>query len=248
MMKATLRTAVLLFFAITLVAAAPATAWADCTQFPPGILIGTDSGSNDSFTWTFSLINLTSGNVKIGAKGSTDSQSDNYLGSGFPYSTAYPPGNSSNSKSTGGASTSPDINLTTWKSNSHQDMFPDHCSTTVPFEISNDTAYNFSLKFSQYFGRHNAAVVIQPPFGQTTWKYSTSVSNDSGYYAFDPTSTAKSGTGEGNGILFAISDKYILSLYKNNEWATNGANDLILVVTERNSNKKYLGNKVRWDF
>ena len=127
-------------------------------------------------------------------------------------------------------------------------MFPDHCSTTVPFEIANDTAYNFSLKFSQYFGRHTAAVTIQPPFGQTSWKYSTSVSNDNGYYAFDPTSTAKSGTGEGNGILFAISDKYILSLYKNNEWATNGANDLILVVTERNPNNKYSGNKVRWDF
>ena len=133
MMKATLQTAILLFFAITLIAAAPCTAWASCAEGDLGVAIGTNDLFKD-FKWTFSLINLTSSNVKIGPKGSTESE-DHTLGSNFPYNTVYPPGNSSNSKSTGGASTTPSINLTTWKSNSHNKMFPDHCTSTVPFEI-----------------------------------------------------------------------------------------------------------------
>jgi hypothetical protein len=243
-MRMIMRTAVLLFLAITLLAAAPGITLASCPQ-ANGIEIskGTESGS---FTWTFSLLNLTSSNVRIGDKGTTDSQSDNYLHSGFPYSTVFPPGNSTNSKTKGTPTTAANLNLTTWKSSSEKKMFPDHCSTTVPFEITNDRSYDFSLIFQSEGGgyqEHAVRVNIQPPFGTSSWKYNTNVSSN-GYVAIPSASTGDGG----EGILFAISDKYILSVFKNQTYEPHGGADLVLVVTERNSANDYHGNKVRWTF
>ena len=244
-MKATFRSAFLLFFVLTLVATASGTAWAGCSEGNIGVAIGTNDLFQD-FKWTFSLINLTSSNIKTGAKGSTEPD-DHTLGSNFPYNTVYPPGNSTNSKSKGVTSTTTTLNLTTWKSNSHNKMFPDHCTATVPIEISSDTSYNFSLRFQQSDGSPQRSVraTLQPPYGQTTWKYSTKTSNDNGYYSSAP---VPSDNFEGDGILFAISDKYVLAVYKNHDVDNQKGGDLVLVVTERNPKFDYHGNKVQWSF
>ena len=241
-MNAKLRTIALLFFAIAFVAVAPGAAWASCPQ-ANGIELSND-GAVGEWTWTFSLINLTSSNVRIGDKGTTDSQSDNYLHEGFPYSTSFPPGNSTYTLPIEKSPTA-NINLTTWKSTSQKKMFPDHCSTTVPFEITNFPAYNFSLIFQQMQGpaQHAVRVNIQPPFNSSSWKYTTNGSSN-GYVAIPSASTGDGG----EGILFAISDKYILSIFKNQMYDVNGGADLVLVVTERNPVNDYHGNKVRWTF
>ena len=45
--------------------------------------------------------------------------------------------------------------------------------------------------------------------------------------------------------MYAINARYVLSLYKNNNFH-NGGNSLILVVAERFSNLDYHGNKNQW--
>ena len=155
-----------------------------------GIMLGhTDS---QKFVWTFSLINLTQSNISIGTKGSAG---DSTLGSDFPYGTTYPPGNSlvqnnGNPKPNNGDTSK--IGLTTWKSDEHSKMFPDHCRTYVPIMIQDGTNVN---NFSLYFEKDEAemdqkAVIVsfKPPYNSSTWSFKTSVSNDNGFYAFDPRS------------------------------------------------------------
>lgn len=228
--------AIFLLFMITFIAAVPVTAWANC-PLANGVEIS-NGGASGKWTWTFSLINLTRSNVKIGDKGSTD----NYLHGGFPYNTVFPPGNSINSKTKGTPTTTADLNLTTWKSTSEKKMFPDYCSTTVPFEITNDSTYNFSLIFqSEGGGFQEHAVRVN--FDASSRIYSTNTTSN-GYVAIPSASTG----GGGEGILFAISDKYILSIFKNQIYQVNGGADLVLVVTERVPTNDYHGYKVRWTF
>lgn len=240
-MKTTLRTAVLLLL-VMILAAVPCTAWA--SSMGAGILLGNDSTVN-GHAWTFSLINLTSSNVQIGAKGSTEGHD---FGHNFPYGVIFPPGNSANSKSTGGVSATPTLNLTTWSSNDNSHMFDYGCPTTVSFEIVNDPAYNFSLVFRN--DKDYTRVTPQPPYKATSWKYNTDVANDNGYYA----RTAYSTGDGGEGYLAAISDKYVVAVFKNNQIGLGG-NDLILVITERNPIYDYHGhggdapnNQIRWVF
>ncbi|HWR38542.1 MAG TPA: hypothetical protein VN611_03510 [Patescibacteria group bacterium] len=237
-MKIARRTAALLFFVMTLAVASPA-AWAGCDSTSPGIIL--DQPGAGDWTWTFSLINLTGSNVQIGSEAAEGS--DHNLGSEFPYGHVYPPGNSTGTPKTNTTALVPGtLNLTTWKSNSHKDMFPDYCSSTVPVSIVSDTAYNFSVKFSMS-GQKSAQATLQPPYSSSTWKYSTNVPyGDNGYYAYPG-----NGWYSGDGILFAISDKYLLSLFKNTDYNLN-ANDLILVITYRNPKNDYHGNNVRWYF
>lgn len=243
-MKTRLRIFAFWIAALSLMAFVPGTAWAKCDQ-ANGIELSNDGAMGD-WTYTFSLINLTSSNVRIGDKGTTDDQDDNYLHGGFPYGTSFPPGNSTNSKTKGAPTTPASLNLTTWKSNSKKDMFPDHCATNVSFEITNDPAYNFSLKFAQATNgpaQHGVRVNIYPPFGKSTWKYSTNTTSN-GYVAIPSASTGDNG----EGILFAISDKYIVTIFKNQDYQPHGGADLVLVITERNPANDYHGNKVRWTF
>lgn len=242
-MKTTMRTTVVLFFAMIVLAAAPGTVWADNCNTGNGIMLGTNALTQD-FAWHFSLINLTGSNIVIGAKNSTDHD----LSSNFPYGAVYPPGNSANSK-TKGTSGATTLNLTTWKSNEKNQMFPDHCTTTVNFEISSNTAYNFSLRFNQKNNQRQAMVTLQPPYGKTSWKYSTDIDAGNGYHAYPPQAPNDDGLNgdEGDGILFAISDRYVLTLYKNN-MEGQGGNSLNLVVTERDPSLDYHGNKLRWIF
>ena len=224
-----------------------------------GIMLGhTDS---QKFVWTFSLINLTQSNVYIGAKGSAG---DSTFGGDFPYGTTYPPGNSlvqnnGNPKPNNGDTSK--IGLTTWKSDEHSKMFPDHCRTYVPVEIHDGTnANNFSLYFEKDEAEMDQKAVLvsfKPPYNSSTWNFKTSVSNDNGFYAFDPRSKGERKDSHGRtiqdseagyeGILYAINSRYVLSLYKNNNFH-NGGNSLILVVTERFSNLDYHGNKNQWVF
>ena len=239
-MKTTLRTAVLLLLAMVLVAI-PCTTWAQSTcSGGSGIVLGNDASAK-GHAWSFSLINLTSSNIQIGAKGSTEGHD---FGGNFPYGVIYPPGNSTNSASTGAT-----LNLTTWKSNEDTHMFSQSCPTTVSFEIVNDPAYNFSLEFRESSSDY-AHVTPQPPYKATSWKYSTDVDNDNGYYA----RTANTTNSGGEGFLSAVSDKYYVAVFKNNQ-VGEGGNDLILVITERNPKYDYHGhggdapnNQIRWVF
>jgi hypothetical protein len=249
-MKIMKRTAVVLFFAVTLLTAAPGMVWASCDT-GNGIMLGTNADLQD-FVWHFSLVNLTKSNITIAPKSSSGNSS---LGSGFPYGIAYPPGNSANSKTQipSGYSLptkSPYLNVTTWKSNEHNKMFPDSCTTNVIIEIKDNTAYNFGLQFKQHNDQRQVRVTLQQAYGATTsWKYKTSATNDNGYYAYPAAAPDDDGVkdDEGEGILFAISDKYIVALYKNN-MEGQGGNSLNLVVTERDPALDYHGNKVRYIF
>ena len=232
-MNIMLQTALSLLFAIVVAISGPAVVWADCgNEGVAGINIGIDNNDGD-FVWTFSLVNLTSQQITI------QPPQDNRIGSNFPYyennekNNIYFPGNSDKAQQV--------VGHTTWKSEKHTKMFPDHCRATVTFQFATDTAYNFSLVFDQDIAYHpQRSVIIQfkPPYGTNTWKYNTSVSNDNGYYAFNPRA--------GNeGILFAMSDKYVLCAYKPNK-KSQGGNHLILVVTPRDSNLQYQGSKLQW--
>ena len=246
-MNKNFRTAVLLFFAVVSFAAGSNAAWAcDVKDGGPGICLGTKKIAQD-FHWSFSLINLTNSNIKIGTA------PDHGFGGNFPYNTVFPPGNAANSKTSRYNSDvpSPTLGLTTWKSAAHNEMFPDHFIQTVPFEIQSDSGYNFTLQFSQNTNYAQQVVVVQfkPPYGASTWNYKTNVSNDNGYYAYPPRNPGDdylNDTGY-DGILFAISDKYVLSVFKNNAMDNDG-NSLILVVTQRYPEHDYHGQNVRWLF
>ena len=248
-MKTLMRKAIVLFFAASLVAVAPGTVWAGCDT-GNGIMLGTNADMQ-KFVWHFSLINLTKSNITIASKGSSG---DHTLGSSFPYGKVYPPGNSANSKTQIPAgytlpTQSPYLNITTWKSDEHNDMFPDACTTDVNIEIQGNTAYNFGLQFKQHNDQRQVRVTLQQAYGASSWKYKTSVADDNGYYAYPAAAPDDDGVkdDEGEGILFAISDKYVVAMYKNNEEG-QGGNSLNLVVTERNPLLDYHGNKIRWIF
>ena len=227
-MKTIFRAVVTVVFAMVIVAAGPSTVWADCSAVS-GIWLGHEN-MDTSTAWTFTLINLTNSNVQIGAKGSTEGHD---LGDNFPYGQVYKPGNAS-------SSTTPA--LTTWQSDDHNKIFPDHCSSTVNFFIQDGSGlYNFSLLFAQdpsYWAQKAVTVNFNPPYGTSTWKYSRTVNNDNGYYAYK----ARDGH---EGILFAISDKYILNINKPNKHG-NGDNQLFLVITQRTANNSYTGKQLQW--
>ena len=238
-MNIMLRTVFSILTTIFIIASGPAVAWADCgNEGVAGINIGIDN-NDGNFVWTFSLVNLTSQQITI------QPPQDNRIGSNFPYYETSE-SNYQNNIYYAGNSNYKDPNPqvvghTTWKSNEHTKMFPDACRATVTFQFANDSSYNFSLVFDQDIAYHpQRSVIIQfkPPYGTSTWKYNTSVSNDNGYYAFNPRA--------GNeGILFAISDKYVICAYKPNK-KSQGGNHLILVVTPRDSNLQYQGSKLQW--
>ena len=216
-----------LIAAMVFAATVPGIAWADCSS-ADGIWLGHEN-MDTSTSWTFTLINLTNSNVEVGAKGTTDHD----LGDNFPYSHVYASGNAS-------AATTPSLSM--WQSNDGNKIFPDHCSTTVNFFIQDGSGlYNFSLLFAQdpsYWAQKAVIVNFNPPYGTSTWKYSRTTSNDSGYYSYK----ARDGH---EGILFVISDKYVLNIYKPNKHG-NGDNQLFLVVTQRTTNNVYTGNKLQW--
>ncbi len=243
----------ILLFACILFTYHPGKALADCAKDgQEGIWLGTiDMFSK--YTWTFSLINFTKSNVSIGAKGSTEGHD---LGSDFPYGHVYPPGNSTPKYAypppdplpTGNGDTSK-IGLTTWRSNSHNKMFPDHCQTTVPILVQDGSnAYNFALLFAQdlnYNAQKAVIVSLVPPYKTTTWKYTMS-SDNNGYASYAPrkNSTDKDAY---EGILVGISDNYVITLYRTGSGLQdNGKNDLILVITEKTSKYEYHGNKLQW--
>lgn len=238
-MKNMIRIVAILLFSVAIAAADPVMVRACTTEYIGGIRLGHDN-TDGQFKWTFSLINLTNSNVKIGAKGSTDYD----LGSSFPYGAVYPPGNST-TNSNKDTST---LGLTTWKSAEHNKMFPDHCTTTVPFEIQDgSSAYNFSLTFYQdtaYWAQRAVIVNFQPPYksNPSSFKYKTNTPYNAGPDGYDIKQLLY-----GQGIIFAISDKYVLTLYKNNRKG-NGGNSLILVLTQKNSALDYRGNSLDWQF
>ncbi|HWR38713.1 MAG TPA: hypothetical protein VN611_04370 [Patescibacteria group bacterium] len=204
-----------------------------CDDPGGGIWLGiTGVNSNHNQFW-FSVINLTSYNVTIGT--APDHAIDD-----FPYGSVLPPGNCVNYKSV--TPSMSNYAITTWASADAHNRFPDHCTATVPFTISEGTgAYNFSLTFKQDTNDHpqQAAIVnFAPPYGTTTWKYSQSVSNDNGYYANQPRDGHE-------GILFAISDTFVLSAFKPNK-VGNGGNRFILVITQRYSDSNYRGYHYQW--
>ena len=258
-MKNKLSTVLLMMFALCIISAGTGTVRACDNMEQKGILLG-HTNSQD-FHWTFTLINLTSSNVYIGKKDSTEQHS---FGGNFPYDTTYPPGNSvvkNNGNPIPNNSDTSKIGLTTWESDAHSKMFPDHCVTTLPLEIHDGTgANNFSLRFERYedtMDQKAVIVRINPPYNTNTWNFKTSAANDNGFYAFEPRSkgerkddhgrTIQDSEGGFEGILFAINDRYVLSLYKNNKFG-NGGNSLILVVAERFKNLDYHGQKLQWVF
>lgn len=203
-----------------------------------GVWIGVASTDKDQKTeWTFSLINLTNSTVHIGAV----SEVSQALGDNFPYNTDFPSGNSKGTK----------VNLTTWKSSNVAHPFPGNYEADANIHIQDGTSglYDFSLQFLMYSSGgvpngSQAFAYFQPVYGSTTWKYSNQVTNDSGYYA-DPPRRYSSGSGYREGIVFAISDKYVLCLYKPNMF-DNGENQLFLVITQRFANASYHGNHLQW--
>lgn len=229
-MKTMPSVAAALFFVFVAAVAGPGQVWA-CDTAYGGIWLGQDKMDATKTEWSISVINLTNSNLQVGAAGSTDNDI-----SGFPYGNVYPPGNTN--KSSPSAST---VNLTTWESKSDNRLFPDHCTSTVNYMIQDGSnAYNFSLVFQHDNDNYDGKAVIvhmAAPYGTSTWKYNTSTNSD-GYYAYKPRDGSE-------GILFAISDKYILSLYKPNKNG-NGGNQLFLVVTQRFANNQYKGNKLQW--
>jgi hypothetical protein len=256
-MKKHVLTSIFLMIAVCVISAGPGTVRACDDMEQKGIMLGhTDS---QEFVWTFSLINLTSSNVYIGID-----NSDHSFGGDFPYGTTYPPGNSvvkNNGNPIANNGDTSKIGLTTWKSDQHNKMFPDHCVTTVPVEIHDNTnANNFSLHFEQNLNetaQKSVIVRFSPAVTTNTWNFKTAVSNDNGFYAFEPRSKGDRHYSDGKpmhdseagyeGILYAINDRYVLSLYKNNDFH-NGGNSLILVITERFKNLDYHGNKNQWVF
>ncbi|MBP2663700.1 MAG: hypothetical protein H6Q71_1648 [Firmicutes bacterium] len=246
-MRNVIRTVAILFFTIVIAATSPGTVLACDGEGQDGIWLGTVDMML-KYKWTFSVINLTGSTVKIGTA------PDHSLGSNFPYNTTFPPGNSiakyPDSTPPANNGDTSQIGLTTWKSGNHNKMFPDHCQATVPIEIqNNNTAYNFSLEFSQYLDlspQSSVIVKIKPPYqtSTSTWKFSTDVA-DSGYVAYPP---RKLSGGIHEGILTAISDRYVLCLYKtqNANIDSSNPNDLILVITERFPNANYRGNGLQW--
>ena len=234
-MKILLRTVFLLALLAFFAQVAPAMGYA-CTSVN-GIYIGNDTKKDE--TWTFSLVNLTESNIKIGSQNDQNSSPAGHHLRNFPYGTVFPPGNSSSEETT------PSLGLTSWKSKAESKWFPETCNLFVPIEISSNSAYNFSLRFNGGNGKE-VLVSIAPPVGQSTWRYSTDVNNDKGYYAFSSAQGAD-GPDAHDGILFALSDQYVVCLYKNNT-ENEGGNHLILVVTQRNSYNDYHGNKMRYFF
>ena len=237
-MKNIFRTAALVFAVAVLLAAGSGTVWAknSCgNDGVAGIWLG-NTNTGKEVHWSFSLVNLTSKEITI----TTQDDSDDRFTGKFPYiekgdgqSTidlnTYYPGNSDPDKKY--------VGHTTWKSNDHTELFPDHCRQHLIFNIANDTAYNFGMVFdSDIEYEKKRAVIAQflKPEGASTWKYSTNTTSQ-GYYAMPPRA--------GNeGVLFAISDKYILCAYL----AGKDSNGLVVVVTERDPNLDYHGNKAQW--
>ena len=235
-MKYKVRTAALILAFAVLLTAGSGTVWAKNTcgnEGVAGIWLG-NSNTGGEVTWSFSLINLTTKQITI----STQDDSDDRFTGNFPYiksgdsqstidRNTYYPGNSDPDKKY--------VGHTTWKSNQHTELFPDHCRQHLVFNIANDTAYNFGMVFDSDSDHEKSRAVIAQfltPEGASTWKYSTNT-NSQGYYAMPPRA--------GNeGVLFAISDKYILCAY------SGGNNTLILVVTERDPKLEYHGNKAQW--
>ncbi|HWR37967.1 MAG TPA: hypothetical protein VN611_00585 [Patescibacteria group bacterium] len=202
-----------------------------CSQ-QAGLWIG--GGFNlEEYHYSFSLINLTDYDVFISPK-FTDQQN---LGGNFPYNTKFPSFNCNDT-----SPTLDNLALTTWRSGKHSKMFPSGCSTPVPISILDESnAYNFSLYFYQDPERpaqHAVNVAFGPFYGQTSWKYSQSVKNDNGFYADTPRVIDSAQLGEG--IMYAISDKFILTLYG------SGNNDIILVVNQKRSTNDYHGNHLQW--
>ena len=231
-MKSINKIAVLLLFVFIAAVAGAGQVWASCTN-PEGIWLGQDKMAASKTEWSLSVINLTNSNLQVGAAGSTDNDLP-----GFPYGTIYPPGNTN--KTNPSATT---VNLTTWESKSDNRLFNDHCTNTVNYVIQDGSnSYNFSLVFmadSNNYDGKAVAVHFGKPYNASSWKYSTSnTSGTDGYYSYNP-------RGNNEGILFAISDKYILSLYKPNKLG-NGGNQLFLVVTQKFTNSQYKGNKLQW--
>ena len=216
------------------------TALADGNRNYKGVLLNVASTDKDLKTeWTFSLINLTNNTIHIGAA----SEVSQALGDNFPYNTDFPSGNSKGTK----------VNLTTWKSSYLAHPFPANYEADVNFHIQDGTSglYDFSLQFLMFSSGgvpdgSMAYAYFQPVFGSTSWKYSNQVTNDSGYYADPPrTSDNVKYSPTPEGIVFAISDKYVLCLYKPNMY-DNGENQLIMVVTQRFANNSYHGNHLKW--
>ena len=235
-MKNIFRTGALVLAVAVLLAAGSGTVWADngCgNDGVAGIWLGNTNTGGD-VDWSFSLVNLTTKQITIT---STDDSDDFFTGN-FPYIKSgdsqstidlntYYPGNSDPDKKY--------VGHTTWKSNEHKKLFPDHCKQHLVFNIANDTAYNFGMTFASDIEYEKGRAVIAQflaPLGASTWKYSTNTTSQ-GYAAKPPRA--------GNeGVLFAISDKYILCAY------SAGGNNLILVVTERDPKLEYHGNKSQW--
>lgn len=242
-MKAITRIAAILLIAAFITAAAPERIWAaeDYRNYK-GVWLGVASTDKDHDTdWTFSLINLTNSNVYIGAASETPSTSPYAtLSDNFPYNTTFPPGNFKDTK----------VNLTTWKGRNVAHPFPGQYESAVNIHIQDGTnLYDFGLSFLMYSSGgvpsgSDAYVYFQPVYGSTSWKYNTQVTNDNGYYA-DPPRLYSSGAAYSEGIQFAISDKYVLCLYKPNEY-NNGENLLFLVITQRFANNAYRGNHLQW--
>ena len=191
-----------------------------------GVWVGRNAQDGET-DWDFSVINLTASNVVIGSKPDKGAFGDN-----FPYGHTYPPGNSQNKT----------VNLTTWKSHKGNQTFPKVDSTLVNFVIQDGTnQYNFSLKFSIPGSKGEGAYINLQQTASSTWKYTTSVSNDgnSGYSADPP----RSGLEEG--ILYAISDKYVVCLYKP-VTMSRGGNRLFLTITQRYPENAYKGYHLQW--
>lgn len=246
-MRNVIRIVAILFFTVVIAVTSPGTVLACSNEGQDGIWLGTVDKMLE-YQWTFSVINLTGSTVKIGTA------PDHNLGSNFPYNTTFPPANSiakyPNSTPPPNNGDTSQIGLTTWKSGSHNKMFPDHCQATVPIEIqNNNTAYNFSLEFSQdlYNSPQRSVIVkIKPPYqtSTSTWKFSTDAGAD-GYVSYPP----RNFSGDTHeGILTAISDRYVLCLYKTKSAFVDNSdpNDLILVITERFPNAHYRGNDLQW--
>ena len=219
--------AVLLLTAFT--TAGSGTAWASSSDYK-GVWLGRQA-TDDEVDWDFSLVNLTQYNVVVGAKPDKGAIGDN-----FPYGHSYPPGNSQNKT----------MNLTTWKGGKGDHPFPKVSSTNVDFAIQDGTnQYGFSVNFLMPGSEGtDAYATLQSPSGSAAWKYS--VTNDNGFYADPPRD------GYSEGVLFAISDKYTLCIYKP-VTLSHGGNKFFLVVSQRytynsqhNVINVYQGNHLQW--